>query len=100
MATNTLNRASVFLNGKRLYPNVNVEIDEGVVRVKSTNGAEIAEFSIIEVVKDGMAFDVESGLGDESAPLRLVAQTGCGCSGQNPYTPDPTYSGANPHLAK
>ncbi len=94
MAERIINGA-VFLNGSRRYKNVDVEYDEQpseplvpVVRVLNrATGTELASYSIVATAKSGMAWDVE--VGDKS--YRLVAQTGCGCSGMKPYKEDQEY---------
>lgn len=87
-----LKKAAVFVQGARRYRDVQVDVTETQVLVKNTvSGALITSFDIDEVVKAGMAWDVTSA--DNPNPFRLVAQEGCGCSGQKPYQPDSSYSG-------
>lgn len=87
-----LKKAAVFVHGSRKYRDVKVEITPTEVLVKNfVTGQPIESFTIEEVVKDGMAWDVVSA--DTPEPFRLVAQEGCGCGGQKPYEADPTYSG-------
>jgi hypothetical protein len=86
------NKAAVFVKGSRRFRDVRVEVTDSDVIVKNAaTGADITSFSINEVVKDGMAWDVTDSATSE--PYRLVVQEGCGCGGQKPYQPDPTYSG-------
>lgn len=87
-----LKKAAVFVRGARRYRDVRVDVTDTQVLVKNAvSGAVIATFQIDETVKAGMAWDVTS----EEIPetFRLVAQEGCGCSGQKPYEADAGYSG-------
>lgn len=90
-----LTKAAVFINQVRKFKNVIVEEEDGKVIVKNRlNQKSMAEFSIVETAKDGMAWDILDGRGDR---VRLVAQEGCGCSGQLKYDNDESYSGALKH---
>lgn len=84
-----LHDASVFVNGKRIFKSLYVEIVDSTIRVKR-HDIEIRTFDIVEVVKNGMAFDVMQ----EGELVRVVVQSGCGCSGMRRYKPDEGYSGA------
>lgn len=82
--------AAVFVNGRRKFKGVNVEVtDDEVVVQNRMNGTEIARWSVVEVGKANEAWDVY----EDGSLVRLVAQQGCGCSGQKPYKNDPEYTG-------
>ena len=86
-----IENAAVFVSGRRVYKGVNVEETEDTVTVKHrVTGEVVQEYSIVEVGKAGMAWDVEGADGER---MRLVAQQGCGCSGMKPYQNDPEYTG-------
>ena len=90
-----IENAAVFLQNQRRFKGVNVEVtdDEVIVRNR-VNGAEVVRYSVVEVAKDGMAWDIEDGLAQEPGQrLRLVVQQGCGCSGMKPYKNDDSYTG-------
>lgn len=90
-----IDNAAAFLGGKRMKGLV-VEYDEATVTLKNrVTGDPIKSYSVVEVAKSGMAWDVVDDSSQEpDARLRLVVQQGCGCGGMRPYTVDPTYSGA------
>lgn len=93
-----IENAAVFVGGQRKYKNVNVDVEPEWVIVKNrVNGAEIIRYSVVEVAKAGMAWDINLDL---LTPVRLVVQQGCGCSGQFPYNEDESYSGAIPDLRR
>lgn len=82
--------ASVFLNRRRIFKSERVEVEGSTITVlRNRSVARIWE--IVEVVKDGMAWDVRLPDGRMG---RVVVQTGCGCAGMRRYTPDESYSGA------
>lgn len=81
--------AAVFINGRRQFKGVSVEFDSDNVVVKTRQSAEIARYSVVDVGKVGMAWDVTV----DGVVSRLVAQVGCGCSGMKPYQNDPEYAG-------
>lgn len=88
-----LENAAVFLSGKRRFRGVNVSFENGhVVLHNRVTGNEMIRYSVVEVAKQGMAYDVIDDATD--APARLVAQQGCGCGGMKSYTVDPEYSGS------
>lgn len=84
--------AAVFISGNRRFRGVNVEITNTEILVR--NAASLAimnRYPIVEVGKEGMAYDITD---DATGSLaRLVTQTGCGCSGMKPYKNDPEYTG-------
>lgn len=85
-----IENAAVFVNGRRKFKGVDVEeTAEDVIVRDRTGGSEIARWSVVDVGKAGMAWDVEDG----GTLVRLVVQTGCGCSGMKPYLNDDGYSG-------
>lgn len=87
-----IENAAVFYGGQRKYKSVNVDVEpEWVIVRNRVNGDEIVRYSVVEVAKSGMAWDVP-GLTDGSF-TRLVVQQGCGCSGMHPYDLDTEYSG-------
>lgn len=89
-----IENAAVFVGSQRKYKNVNVDVEpEWVILKNRANGAEITRYSVVEVAKAGMAWDIPYG-DDDSYRVRLVVQQGCGCSGMFPYDTDPEYSGA------
>lgn len=89
-----IENAAVFIGSQRRFKGVNVEFDaESVVILDRVKGAELARYSVVEVAKEGMAWDVEEGGQEPGGRLRLVAQQGCGCSGMKPYKNDPSYTG-------
>lgn len=77
--------------------NVNIDWDDEKVyiRNRSTN-KEMMSYDIVETAASSdsertMAWDIRD---DRGTLVRLVAQTGCGCSGMRAYENDETYSGA------
>lgn len=90
-----IENAAVFISGRRLFKNVNVEVsDDSVVVLNRANGSEMARYSVVEVAKAGEAFDIEDAVSQEPGQrLRLVVQQGCGCSGMRGYKVDESYSG-------
>jgi hypothetical protein len=87
-----IENGAVFVSGTRRFKGVNIDVNADTIYVLNRiNGEELVHYTIVEVVKDGMAWDV---LDTDGQLHRLVAQTGCGCSGMSAYTADPTYSGA------
>lgn len=90
-----LENAAFFQNGARRFKGVNVKATADKVQVLNMQTDKtMAEFDIIEVAKDGMAWDVTSESEPNRGLFRVVAQLGCGCSGMKSYHPDETYSGA------
>ena len=90
-----INNAAVFVGGQRKFKNVNVVDDGDVIRVLNrATGEEVTRYSVVEVAKAGMAWDIPASSQEGSARTRLVVQQGCGCSGMFPYDNDPNYSGA------
>lgn len=87
--TLVLERRDVFVNREWRYRKVTLEISPELIRVIN-NGREVQTYEIVEVVKDGMAWDVVHRDGRQ----RFVAQEKCGCSGMKRYVPDDGYSGA------
>lgn len=90
-----ITNAAVFINNQRKFKGVDVEYTDTEIIVKNrVNGSEIRRYSVVEVGKVGMAWDVVDDSSQEPGSLlRLVAQQGCGCSGMKPYQNDPEYSG-------
>lgn len=91
-----MNNVAVFVNGKRVTRGVNVEWDEEEVRlINRSNFRPFESFKIEEVAAasdDTMAWDIMDARGQR---VRLVAQTGCGCSGLiKKYETLDGYSGA------
>lgn len=87
-----IENAAVFVGGQRKFKNVNVDVEPEFVILKNRmNGSEIARYSVVEVAKENMAWDIND---PSQGLIRLVVQQGCGCSGMFPYENDPTYSGA------
>jgi hypothetical protein len=84
-----ISNAAVFVNGRRKFKGVDVEDTPEAIIIRNREGAEIIRYSVVDVGKAGMAWDVM----DEATLTRLVAQTGCGCSGMKPYLNDEGYSG-------
>ena len=87
---------AVFVNGKRFTRGVNVEWDENEVRlINRSNFRPFQTYQIEELAaeaEDTMAWDIKDTRGDR---VRLVVQTGCGCSGLiKKYETVPGYSGA------
>lgn len=87
--TGKLEKVHVWLNRKQKVTSATVEISDTEVTVYAGK-REFGRYSIIETVKDMMAWDVS--VNGERA--RLVARAGCTCSGYPTITPDPEYSGA------
>lgn len=89
-----IENSAVFVGGQRKYKNVNVEVtdDEVIVRNRM-NGDEIARYSVVEVAKTDMAWDISQPSQESDVRTRLVVQQGCGCSGMFPYDEDTGYSG-------
>lgn len=86
-----IENAAVFVNGRRVYRNTNVEeTDTEVIVRHRVNGSVIQTYPISEVGKQGMAWDSPDEDGNLS---RIVVQQGCGCGGMKPYQNDPGYSG-------
>lgn len=87
--------AAIFRNGVRIVRNVNVEFDgeKVTIRNRAGNKAVMMEFDIEETASTGteaMAWDIRD---DRDQLVRLVAQRGCGCSGQmKNYEFDANYS--------
>lgn len=90
-----IENAAVFISGRRMFKNVNVEVEADSVVVRNrANGAEMARYSVVEVAKANEAFDIVDTVSQEpDQRLRLVVQQGCGCSGMRPYKADESYSG-------
>ncbi len=89
-----IENAAVFIGSQRRFKGVNVEFDESTVVIKDrVKGAELARYSVVEVAKEGMAWDVAEEGQEPGGRLRLVAQQGCGCSGMKPYKNDASYTG-------
>lgn len=90
-----IDNAAAFLGGRRMKGLV-VEYDNATVTLKNrVSGDTIKSYSVVEVAKAGMAWDVVDDTSQEpGARLRLVVQQGCGCGGMKPYTVDSSYSGA------
>lgn len=87
-----IENAAVFVGKARRFKGVNVNYDETtneVVVTHRTTGDVLDHFVVVETVKANMAWDVD----DKGTERRLVAQQGCGCSGQKPYKADEGYSG-------
>ena len=87
--------AAVFENGKRILRNVDVKWDESTISIysRSANRPLVQEYSIEELASersDSMAWDILDGTG---SLVRIVAQTGCGCSGIKPYEVSDSYTG-------
>lgn len=85
----TLKNVVVWIGGKRRFSKVVVVVSDATLTIFN-QGREVIAYEIVEVVKDGMAYDVARGEERE----RFVAQAGCGCGGMSRYTPDDGYSGA------
>lgn len=92
-----LKNSALFLNGNRVLRNVDIDWDDQQVRVlnRSTH-KEMMSYDIVETAASSepertMAWDIKD---DRGNLVRLVAQTGCGCSGMRAYENDETYSGA------
>lgn len=87
--------AAIFINGVRRIRNVNVSWDDETVSIINRSNKQVMETYTIEEVAStnpnggSMAWDIRDGRGDL---VRLVAQTGCGCSGMKPYEFDAEYS--------
>lgn len=95
-----IENAAVFIDGQRKFKGVNVnEESNEITIINRVNGQEMARYSVVEVSKVGMAWDIENNLvsqeGEVVTPTSLVAQQGCGCSGMRPYDTDPEYTGPN-----
>jgi len=87
-----IENVAIFLGAGRKYKNVNVEETESSIIVRNRlDGTEFERYSVVEVAKAGMAYDV-TGDGPGGL-LRLVVQQGCGCSGMKHYVHDDTYTG-------
>lgn len=92
-----IQNAAVFIGRTRSNKGVNVTIfdanEEGPGEIVLTNritNDEIARYSVVEVAKVGMAWDV---IDSDGETRRLTAQQGCGCTGMKSYQPDAGYSG-------
>lgn len=89
-----IDNAAVFVGGQRKYKNVNVEvIDDSVVVLNRMNGSELTRYSVVEVAKADMAWDISDASQEGGVRIRLVVQQGCGCTGMHPYETDGGYSG-------
>lgn len=89
-----IENSAVFVGGQRKYKNVNVDVEPEFIIVRNRlNGDEITRYSVVEVAKADMAWDIHQPSQEEGARTRLVVQQGCGCSGMFPYDEDPGYSG-------
>lgn len=86
--------ASVFLDGRRIYQSVHVDVGGSTVTAHRPNGDMARSWEIVEIAKEGMAWDA---LDESGTRVRVVVQTGCGCSGMLHYDPDPGYSGTLTH---
>lgn len=93
-----IENAAVFMGRNRRYKGANVTVfdanSDGPGEVVLTNRIshdELARYSVVEVAKAGMAWDV---IDHDGELRRLTAQQGCGCSGMKSYTVDEGYSGA------
>lgn len=88
-----IENAAIFLGRTRIYRGVNVE-DAGteIALFNRIGNEEIARYSVVEVGKAGMAWDVLV----DGETKRLVAQQGCGCSGMKKYENDAEYTGTFP----
>lgn len=85
-----IENAAIFLGRTRIYRGVNVEFTPDEVVLFNRIGNELIErYSVVEVAKEGMAWDVTIG----GETKRLVAQQGCGCSGMKRYENDEAYTG-------
>jgi len=90
-----IENAAVFISGNRRFRGANVDVVDGeVLVINRVNGVVMNRYPVVEVAKEGMAWDVIDDVTRELA--RLVAQQGCGCSGMKPYSNDPTYTGPFP----
>lgn len=90
-----IDNAAAFIGGRRMK-GLTVEYDEATVTLKNrVSGDIVKSYSVVEVAKAGEAWDVSDETSQEpGGRVRLVVQTGCGCSGMRPYKTDPEYSGA------
>lgn len=91
-----IENAAVFVNGSRVFKGVNVEVtDTEVVVLNRVNGGEMKRYSVINVAKEGMAWDIPIAHSQEPTNelMSLVVQQGCGCSGMLPYMTDSGYTG-------
>ena len=75
--------------------NIDVEWDDDKIYIKNrSNKVVMTSYDIEELAgtaSDTMAWDIKDARG---TLVRMVAQTGCGCSGIiKPYTVTPEYSG-------
>jgi hypothetical protein len=84
-----ISNAAVFVNGRRKFKGVDVDDTPEAIIIRSREGAEIIRYSVVDTGKAGMAWDVM----EDAVLTRLVAQTGCGCSGMKPYLNDEGYTG-------
>lgn len=84
-----IENAAVFVSGRRKFKGVNVEETPEAIIIRNRDGVEVTRYSVVDVGKAGMAWDVM----EDAVLTRLVAQTGCGCSGMKPYLNDEGYSG-------
>lgn len=92
----SMQNVAVFVNGKRHTRGVNVEWDDGEVRlINRSNFRTFETYKVEELAAeadDTMAWDIKDTRGDL---VRLVVQTGCGCSGLiKKYQVRKDYSGA------
>lgn len=88
-----IGNAAVFIGKGRRYKGVNVEYkpdEQAVVLTNRITNDEIIRYSVVEVAKTEMAWDIMDG----DTLRRLVAQQGCGCGGMHSYKVDEGYSGA------
>ena len=80
-----IENSAVFVRGDRKFKNVNVDVTDTEIIVKNRmNGVEMARYSVVDVVKQDMAWDLADG-------GRIVVQQGCGCSGMRPWDVDQAY---------
>lgn len=91
-----MSNVAVFVNGKRHTRGVNVEWDDEEVRlINRSNFRPFETYKVEElaaVADDTMAWDILDTRGER---VRLVVQTGCGCSGLiKKYETLDSYSGA------
>jgi len=90
-----IENAAVFISGLRRFRGVNVEVIDGEVLVMNRSKPVVmSRYPVVEVAKEGMAWDIIDDATGE--PARLVAQQGCGCSGMKRYENDSDYSGTFP----
>lgn len=89
-----IENSAVFVGGHRKFKNVNVDVGPEIIIVRNRlNGDEITRYSVVEVAKADMAWDISQPSHESDTRTRLVVQQGCGCSGMFPYDEDAGYSG-------